>query len=356
MMKHTHRIAVVALTVCVIAGCNHSVASPKKNAPGKSVSPGTIVGAGATFPAPLYKKWIEEYRRLHPDVSLSYDVVGSGEGVARFLAGKVDFGASDAAMSDEDMSRVERGAQLVPVTAGSIVLAYHLPDAEGELKLRRDVYVDIFRGKITNWNDPRISRDNPGLKLPDQTIIVVVRRDGSGTTFAFTNHLSAISETWRDRGPGAAKLVEWLSAAMRATGNEGVSAAIQRSIGSIGYVEYGFADRLGLKMASLENKAGRFISPSGDSGQSTLGSVKLPPNLRAFVPDPDGEDSYPIVTYSWLLLYKRYDAAKGTELKKFVQWCLTDGQQHSESLGYLRISSQVAGQAGEAVSAISVTD
>jgi phosphate transport system substrate-binding protein len=233
------------------------------------------------------------------------------------------------------------------------VLAYNVPGIADDLKLRRDVYVDIFMGKVTKWNDKRIKEDNPDLKLPNLSISIVGRRDSSGTTFAFTNHLSAISEEWRDRGPGASKVIDWPGPAMLAYGNEGVAATIQRSIGAIGYAEFGIAKRLNLKCAWLENKSGRFIQPSGESGLASLINTPLPPNLRAFVPDPDGEDSYPIVTYSWLLLYKNYDRVKGTNLKSFVNWCLSDGQQFSEALGYLRISPLIAKQASEAVSSIS---
>src|SRR5215468_4946082 len=178
-------------------------------------------GAGATFPAPLYERWIETYRREQPEIAISYEAVGSGEGQRRFLADAVDFGASDAALSDEQLGRVKVGARLVPATAGMVVLAYNLPGLKGPLKLGRDVCVDIFGGRIRTWNDPRIRADNPGLNLPNRNITIVARQDSSGTTFAFTNHLSAISEAWRDRGPGVGDLVDWRGSAMLASGSEG---------------------------------------------------------------------------------------------------------------------------------------
>jgi phosphate transport system substrate-binding protein len=321
----------------------------------KNVPPGTmhIHGAGATFPAPLYKKWIEEYQKRRPEVMVSYDAVGSGEGVKEFMAGRVEFGASDAAMSDAQIAEVARGVQLVPAVAGSIVLAYNLEGLAGELKLTRDVYVDIFLGKIKSWDDLRIKRINPELNLPKSDIALVVRQDSSGTTYAFTNHLSAISDEWRDRGPGVGTLVDWPGNAMAARGNEGVAGRVKLSKGAIGYVEYGMARRAGLSMAWLENKAGQFIEPHGGSGLATLLNTSLPENLRVFFPDPDGQDSYPIVTYSWLLLYKQYDdAQKLAALKQFVRWCLTAGQESNESLGFVRLPPQIIARTMEALDSI----
>ncbi|MGE3540675.1 MAG: phosphate ABC transporter substrate-binding protein PstS [Candidatus Tectimicrobiota bacterium] len=320
--------------------CNDS--SAQKPAPSGAL---LLQGAGATFPAPLYKKWLEEYQKRTATVRVSYDPVGSGEGTKRFLTGAVDFGASDAALSDEEIAGVPRGVQLLPVVAGSIVLAYNLDGLGGELKLKRDVYADIFLGQIKTWDDPRIKATNPGLQLPSATIALVARQDSSGTTFAFTNHLSAISEAWRNRGPGTGRVIGWPGNTMLAPGNEGVAGRIKLSHGSLGYVEYGMAQRTGLKMAWLENKAGQFIQPHGGSGLATLINTEMPANLRAFFPDPEGQESYPIVTYSWLLLYKKYDnPQKLAALKQYLTWCLTEGQALNESLGYIRLAPRVATQ------------
>ena len=312
-----------------------------------AVAKGKLVlrGAGATFPAPLYAKWIQTYRQEHPEVAITYDVVGSGEGQRRFLADVVDFGASDAALTDEQMARVKAGARLVPVTAGIVVLAYNLPGLSGPLKLGRDVYVDIFAGRIRNWDDPRIRAQNPTLNLPNRTIAIVARQDSSGTTFALTNHLSAVSGVWRDQGPGVGNLVDWRGTAMVARGNEGVAGRIKVSEASIGYVEYHFAKRLGLSMAHVQNKAGRYVAPSEQGGQAALAvNVKqMPSNLRLFLPDPEGEESYPIVTFSWLLLYESYPSpAKVAALKKFLTWGLTTGQSYSRELGYIPLPAEVA--------------
>ncbi len=341
--------------LCMIMAICCSGFACTDNTPKQRAAVGTLQlrGAGATFPAPLYKKWREEYQKRHSDVQLSYDAIGSGEGTKSFMAGAVDFGASDAAMSDEEMAAVGRGVQLLPTVAGSIVLAYNLDGLGGDLKLTRDVYVDIFLGKIRTWDDPRLQATNPSLHLPHVNIALVVRQDSSGTTYAFTNHLSAISEKWRDQGPGVGRLIGWPGNAMVAPGKEGVAGRIKNSKGAIGYVEYGMAQRAGLALAWLENKAGHLIQPHGDSGLATLLHVEMPENLRAFFPDPDGQDSYPIVTFSWLLVYKQYDdQLKAAALKQYVTWCLTEGQAFNESLGYVPLAPQVIAHTMAAVDRI----
>jgi phosphate transport system substrate-binding protein len=301
-------------------------------------------GAGATFPAPLYKKWIGVFTAQNPDVSIEYQEVGSGEGVRRFLAQSVDFGASDGALTDEQMTKVPAGARLVPATAGMVVLAYNLPGLGGDLKLSRDVYVDIFLRRIQKWNDPRIQVLNPGLKLPNLSIVIAARKDSSGTTFALANHLSAISPAWRD-GPGVGFVIDWSGRAMLARGSEGVAALVKSGVGALGYVEYGFAERLRLPMAQLQNRAGEYVAPNTRSGQTTLASNvrSMPENLRLYLPDPEGAESYPILSLSWLLLYERYpDQRKGEALKRFVSWGLTGGQSYGADLSYIALPPEVA--------------
>ncbi|MBL8259328.1 MAG: phosphate ABC transporter substrate-binding protein PstS [Candidatus Competibacteraceae bacterium] len=316
-----------------------------------ATGPITLHGAGATFPAPLYRKWIEVYGKAQPAVTIDYDAVGSGEGVKRFLANTVDFGASDAAISDEQLGQAKAGATLVPATAGLLVLAYNLPGVEGTLKWSRAVYADVFLGKIRHWDDPRIQELNPDLKLPKQVITLVARQDSSGTTYAMSHHLSAVSEEWR-QGPGTGTTVNWPGVAMTARGNEGVAGRIKRSWGSFGYVEHGFAKRLGLPMIHLENKAGRYVEPSFARGQATLAANidRIPADLRVFLPDPDGEAAYPIISLSWLLLHGQYaDPGKRDALKGFVNWALADGQQLSEAEGYIPLPDSVAALARAAV-------
>ena len=307
----------------------------------------SIQGAGATFPAPLYAAWIAAFRQANPDLAFAYDAVGSGEGIRRLIAGSVDFAASDAAMTDEQIAKVPAGVRLIPATAGLVVLAYNLPEVTAPLKLAHDVYPAILSGEITSWADPRIAQANPGIDLPDRTIAVVARLDSSGTTFALTNNLSAVSEAWRlERG--AAMRIDWPGSVMLMRGNEGVVGRIKVTDGSIGYVEYGFASRLGLPMAVLENRAGRFAEPTLENGARALAETlgEMPANLRMFVGDPAGEDSYPIVTYSWLLLLGSYpDAARADAMRKFVRWGLTDGQKLSTGLGYIALPEAVSARA-----------
>lgn len=345
--------AAAALAAAALISCgNESMEGQAAPAPEEL----EIKGAGATFPEPLYQEWITRYEQDHGDVDFSYEGVGSGEGIKRFIAGEVDFGASDAAMSDAEIAQVQGGVQLIPITAGMIVLAYNLPGVEGEqLRLPRDVYPDIFLGKIWRWDDPRIAAANPGLNLPAKLIQTVVRRDSSGTTFAFTNHLSAVSDAWQNEGPGTGKQIDWPGGAMTGTGNEGVAHKVKISQGSIGYMEYGFARRLGLPMALLENRAGHFVEPDANSGQVALAAAatEMPDNLRLFIPDPKGQQSYPIISLSWILLYDRYGAPrKAAALKDAVRWGLTEGQPIAEEMGYIPLPEIITTKAAQALANI----
>lgn len=313
-----------------------------------------LSGAGATFPAPLYKKWIAAYRKVEPGTLITYDVVGSGDGVRRFLDDTVDFGASDAAMTDAEIASAQHGAVMVPVTAGMVVLAYNLPGLNGPLKLNRSTYAALLMGKITRWNDARIQATNPGLNLPDRDIVLAVRQDSGGTTFVLSNHLSAASPEWRD-GPGTGYRVRWPRNAMFARGNEGVASRVQRSVGSIGYVGYNFAKRLDLKVAHLENKEGRFVAPSDSVGVATLAANagRIPADLRAYIPDPVGTDSYPLISFTWLLVKEHYtDKFQGEALKRFITWSLQEGQNLGGELGYIRLPAEVAKRSNEALARV----
>jgi phosphate transport system substrate-binding protein len=312
----------------------------------------TLQGTGATFPAPLYQRWFSEYNKLHPEVQINYQALGSGAGVKQFQEGLVNFGASDAAMSDEEIAAVKSGVVLLPMTAGSIVLAYNLPGGPKDLKLSREAYSGIFLGKITKWNDPVIVKSNGGAKLPDTKITVVTRSDGSGTTYVFTAHLSAISEDWK-KGPGTGKSVNF-PVGVAGKGNPGVSALIKQTPGSIGYVEFGYAKQTGMPMATLENKTGKFVTADLSSGGKALAGVELPPDLRAWVPDPSAPEAYPIVTYTWLLCYKKYDDPKISKtLKSVIEFGLTKGQAYSADLGYIPLPANVVSAVQKALGDIS---
>ncbi|MBD1883514.1 phosphate ABC transporter substrate-binding protein PstS [Microcoleus vaginatus] len=317
-----------------------------------------ITAAGASFPAPLYQRWFQDFNKINPKVQINYQSVGSGAGVEQFTKGTVDFGASDTAMKDDEIAKVpaDKGVILLPMTAGSIVMGYNLPDLTEPLKLPRDVYADIFAGKITNWNDPKIAAANPGAKLPaDQAITVVHRSDGSGTTAVFTKHLSTISPDWKS-SVGDGKTVQWPTTGtfLGAKGNEGVTAQVLQTVGSIGYVEYGYAKNNNLKFASLENKAGTFVVPTDESASQALATVPMPENLRAFIEDPEGAQSYPIVTYTWMLVPKTVaDPNKAKAIEAMVEYGLTDGQKVSSELGYVPLPQNVKEKVAAAADGIS---
>lgn len=370
-LTHTTRlaasIAVVAMTVG-LAACSGPQGSEKAADGGTSSDASKnagsdklalqqdvqIVGAGASFPAPLYQRWFQDLNGQYPKLQVNYQSVGSGAGVEQFTAGTVDFGASDTAMKDEEIQKVpadKGGVLLLPVSAGGIVLAYNVPGVD-ELKLPRQVYADILLGKIKKWNDPAIAKANPDAKLPDQNITVVHRSDGSGTTGVFTKHLSAVSPEWKTK-VGEGKTVQWPTG-VGAKGNEGVTAQIQQTPGAIGYIEYGYAKQNNLKAAALENKAGKFVSYNDQSASKTLEAVQLPENLRAFIPDPEGDESYPVVSYTWLLVHQKYsDPTKAKAIEGMIEYALTEGQKVAPELGYVPLPKNVAQKVAAAADQIS---
>jgi phosphate transport system substrate-binding protein len=311
----------------------------------------TLQGAGATFPAPLYKRWFLENYRLHPEIRVNYQPIGSGAGIRQFTEHLIHFGASDAAMTDQEMAKIPEGVQLVPMTAGSIAISYNLPGASTELRLSRKALLGILWGNIDTWNDPAITLTNKGVDLPEMPITFVRRSEGSGTTFAFTNHLSAISPEWK-KGPGVGKSITW-PVGIGAKGNAGVASLIHQTPGALGYVETGYAELTHMPIAALENRAGAFIKPTIQSSQAALEEVAITPNLRMWIPDPRGADAYPIVTYTWILCFKSYPDPKVAEtLKKLLTYCLTDGQQYSAELGYVPLPASVSAKVLKALNNI----
>lgn len=342
------------VTAIAFAACGESTERPQPtveiNLPFKE----TVVsnGAGATFPAALYQAWFLNLNRKEPRLQINFQAAGSGAGIERLTQGVVDFAASDVAMTDAEIAKVPRGVLMLPMTAGTVVLAYNLPGVE-ELKLSREALANIFLGKITNWNDPTIAQANPGVQLPDQRITVVHRSDGSGTTAVFTMHLSAISPEWKN-SVGTGRSVEWPRGAfLGGRGNDGVASVVGQTVGAIGYMEYSFATKTNLAMAALENKAGKFIAPSSEAGSEALSQVELPDNLRAFIDDPAGEGSYPIVTYTWMLLYEKYDDPnKAIAMEAMIQYGLTDGQKLSPTLGFIELPPNVIQRVAAAADAV----
>jgi phosphate transport system substrate-binding protein len=305
----------------------------------------TLSGAGATFPAPLYERYFSQFRR-ETRIQVNYQAIGSGGGIRQVIAGTVDFGASDAAMTDAQINQVRRGVIMVPTAGGAVSVVYNLPGV-GSLRLSRSVLPDIFSGRIRNWNDQRIRNDNPGVNLPNLPIRVVVRADSSGTTFIFTNHLSAINPYFRGR-IGASTSPRWTVGQIQGRGNPGVAAQVGRTPGAIGYVEDSFARSNNLKTAQVQNRAGQYMDASVQSAEDALETVTFPENFRVFVSDP--ARGYPIVGMTWLLVYRRYDNQQDADaVKRLVRWILTTGQGINNSLQYVRVPSSVAQRAIRAV-------
>jgi phosphate transport system substrate-binding protein len=308
----------------------------------------TLQGSGATFPAPLYKRWFLEYYEQHSDTRANYSPIGSGAGIRQFTAGLVDFGASDAGISEKELAKLPPeygGALVLPMTAGCIVLAYNVPGVNRPIRLSRAAYLKIFQREITSWNDEQIVKDNPGVELPDRAITVVTRADSSGTTYAFTSHMAAVSKAlavnWE---PGVDKSVRWKES-IAAQGNDGVAALIQLTPGAIGYIEFGYAHLGGLAMAALQNRSNQFVLPEADghAGQIALEGADIPADLQIKVPDPQGAGAYPIVTYTWMLARRHYEEAREADaLRALLRFCLdADRQQMAADLGYLRIPDDV---------------
>jgi phosphate transport system substrate-binding protein len=324
-----------------------------QSAPATTAPP--IHGAGSTFAAPLYKKWIEEYSVGRSAGAIDYDAVGSGEGVRRFIAGTVDFAGSDEIITQAEAAKLREPAVTVPITAGMIVLAYNIPGVSSEIKLPRDVYPDIFAGRIKRWDDPRLRAANPGLALPSRDIVLVARQDSSGTTAAFVKHLAAADPEWRAKGMGVGKQIDWPKGTMLAPGNEGVAGRIKISEGAIGYVEYRFAQKLGLRMAALQNKAGTLVTPTARAGELALaGRAAKVDALDASVVDPADAGAYPITTYSWMFLRPHYDRAKGQALRDFAQWTLSpQAQTYGAQLGYLPLTDDITAISKSALTGLS---
>jgi phosphate transport system substrate-binding protein len=310
----------------------------------------TINGAGATFPFPLIDTWRVEYQKVKPEVSINYQSIGSGGGVKQFVEKTVDFGATDAPLTLEEIQQAPNAVH-IPETIGSVVPAYNLP-VEG-LKLTGPILGDIFLGKITKWNDPKIQSINSGLSLPADDIVVVHRSDGSGTTFVWTDYLSNVSSAWEQQ-IGKGKSVEW-PVGVGAPGNEGVANSINTTPNSIGYVELAYAITTGMKHAAVQNQAGNFIQASINATEAavaaaapTLPAGDQPQWTNVTMVNAPGADSYPIASFSYLLLYKELttnpslkDQNKAQNLVNFIKWAITDGQQFAPDLGYVPLPDAV---------------
>ncbi len=309
-----------------------------------------INGAGATFPYPIYSKWFDQYTKVDPSVRFNYQPIGSGGGQKQILAQTVDFGASDGPMSDENLAKAPGKLLHLPTVAGAVVITYNL-EANPELKLDGPTIADIFLGKITKWNDPRIVGLNPGVKLPNEDLVVVHRSDGSGTSYIFTDYLSNVSKDWQSR-VGRNTSVRWPTG-LGAKGNEGVTGQVKQLPGTIGYVELAYAHQNKLPFAQLKNAAGQFITASLESVTEALATAKIPEDFRFSMVNPPGEKAYPIAGATWLLVYdQQKDAAKGQKLVQFLNWALTKGEAMAASLDYAPLPDNLRSRVLERVKTI----
>ncbi len=309
----------------------------------------TLNGAGATFPYPIYSKWFSEYHKIHSEVEVNYQSIGSGGGIRQVTAGTVDFGASDMPMTDKQLQEVKSKILNIPTVLGADVPAYNVPGVSGEIKFTPEALAGIFLGKISKWNDKAITSANPGVNLPDKEIIVVHRSDGSGTTFIWTDYLSKVSSEWKSQ-VGADTSVKW-PVGMGGKGNEGVAGFIRQLSGSIGYVELIYAMQNNIPYGSVRNSAGVFLKASLEGVTAAAASApKMPADFRVSITNAPGKDAYPISSFTWLLIpAQSKDAAKGKILADFLNWMVTDGQKMTSALAYAPLPESVAAKVKEAI-------
>ncbi len=296
-----------------------------------------VTGAGATFPFPLYSRWFSEYNKLHPEARFNYQSIGSGGGIQQFTVGTVDFGASDAPLTDEQIARAPDVVH-IPTVLGAVVVTYNAP-LPG-LRLTPRLLADIFLGTITRWNAPALAAVNPGVRLPDAAIAVVHRSDGSGTTYVFTNYLSKVSPEWRER-VGNSTSVKW-PVGIGGKGNEGVTGLVKQTPGTIGYVELAYATQNELPLAELQNRDGVFLKPTLESTSQAAAGVEMPADYRVSITDAEGAGAWPIASFTYLLVHRdARDPARGEAVAKFLWWAAHQGQQFAAPLDYAPLPGRV---------------
>ena len=309
----------------------------------------TLNGAGATFPNPMYSKWFSEYQKLHQNIQINYQPIGSGGGIRQVIAGTVDFGATDGPMTDDQLKEAKMKILHFPTVLGADVPAYNIPGVTAELKFTPEALAGIFLGKISKWNDKAITAANPGVNLPDRDIVVVHRSDGSGTTYIWTDYLSKVSSEWQGQ-VGKGTSVKW-PIGLGGKGNEGVAGMIRQLPGSVGYVELIYAVQNKISYGSVKNSAGDFVKASLESvTAAAASSPKMPPDFRVSITNAPGKDAYPISSFTWLLIPEQSkDAAKGKILADFLNWMVTDGQKMTNALSYAPLPEGVVQKEKEAI-------
>jgi phosphate transport system substrate-binding protein len=332
------KVALAALLVAMLATLSACSGERADSTTTTATAGGETIrlqGAGATFPNPLYQKWLSEYGKVNPKAKIDYQSIGSGGGIQQIQSQTVDFGASDAPMSDEDLKKAPGELLHIPTVLGAVVITYNLQGVAAPLRFSPDVIADIFLGKIRKWNDPRIAADNASAQLPATDIAVVHRSDGSGTTAVFTDYLAKVSAEWKAK-PGAGKSVDW-PVGIGGKGNEGVSGQIKQTPNTIGYVELAYAVQTKLPVALIRNKSGNFVEPSlaATTAAAAESLPATPADLRVSITDPAGAEAYPISSYTYVLVYKdQKDATKGKALVDFLWWGIHEGQQVTKDPQY----------------------
>ena len=312
-----------------------------------------LQGAGATFPYPLYQKWLSEYTKRHPEARIDYQSIGSGGGIKQIKEQTIDFGASDSPMSDEDLKSAPGEILHIPTVLGAVVLTYNLPGLAQPLRFAPDVIADIFLGKIKRWNDPRITADNAGVNLPAADITVVHRSDGSGTSAVFTDYLSKVSAEWKEK-VGAGTSPKW-PVGLGGKGNEGVTGQIKQTPNTFGYVELAYAAQNKLPVALIKNRSGNYVEPTLDAVTASAAEMvaSTPEDMRVSITDSAGASAYPISSYTYILVYKdQRNAAKGKTLVDFLWWAIHDGEKFAKDLGYSPLPAEVVRRAESRINSI----
>ena len=308
-----------------------------------SLSAETINAAGATFPAVIYQKWFQEFHKLHPDVQINYQSLGSGAGIQQLTQGTVDFGASDMPMTNEQLSKITKVKVLhFPTVLGGLVPTYNVPGVTAILNFTPESLAGIYLGKITKWNDAALKKDNPGVNFPDAEIQVVHRSDGSGTTFVWTDYLSKISPEWKSK-VGAGTSVAWPTG-LGGKGNEGVAGTVKQTANSIGYVELIYAAQNKMAYGAIRNSAGTFVRADFDSvSEAAAGAAKnMPDDFRVSITNAPGKKAYPVSSFTWLLIPNKFDnATKKNAIQQFLKWMLADGQKFAAGLDYASLPQPV---------------
>jgi phosphate transport system substrate-binding protein len=320
-----------------------------------ALAQGTVLlnGAGATFPGPIYTKWFDVYHQAHPNVQINYQAIGSGGGIRQLLAGTVDFGASDGPMSDEQLAQAKIKVLHFPTVLGAVVPSYNVPGVSGELNFTQFALAGIYLGTITKWNDPIIAKANPGVNLPANDIVVVHRSDGSGTSYIWTDFLSKASTDWANK-VGKNTAVNW-PVGLGGKGNEGVSGLVKQTPNSIGYIELVYAAQNGITFGKVQNAAGQYVKADLASVTAAAASAAkdIPDDFRVSITNAPGAQSYPISSFTWLLIpVQIQDASKRDAIKGFLKWMLTDGQGYNEGLTYAKLPKAVVDKELKAISLI----